>query len=204
MFYTYMYLRDDGTPYYVGKGSGKRVFVVSARATKPPSDKMFILIEYHESEQDAFEAEKFLISFYGRKDIGTGCLRNHTDGGDGASNPSNETRIKISQGNKGKKLSPKIIENLRKINTGRVASEETRSKMSFAKLGKKRSDEFRRKESQSHIGIPWGDKRRFSYMFTKSLKESFKRWDTDGEYRKTIISLRGPSVDRGILETMEL
>jgi len=51
--------------------------------------------------------KKFLISFYGRKDIGTGCLRNHTDGGDGASNPSNETRIKISQGNKGKKLSSK-------------------------------------------------------------------------------------------------
>ena len=48
------------------------------------------------SEGDAFEAERFLISYYGRVDLGTGSLRNLTDGGDGASGAirSEETKRK--------------------------------------------------------------------------------------------------------------
>jgi len=42
-------------------------------------------VEFHPTEDDAFEAEKFLISFYGRQDLGTGILRNRTDGGEGIS-----------------------------------------------------------------------------------------------------------------------
>jgi hypothetical protein len=78
-FYTYLWLRDDGTPYYVGKGHGKRAY----RKGCPPHDR--ILVQPHPSEQDAFAAEIFLILYFGRKDLGAGCLRNLTDGGEGAS-----------------------------------------------------------------------------------------------------------------------
>ncbi len=78
-FYTYMWLREDGTPYYVGKGMGRRAY----RKGSPP--RVRILIEEHGSELDALQAEKLLISIYGRKDRGTGCLRNRTNGGDGIS-----------------------------------------------------------------------------------------------------------------------
>jgi hypothetical protein len=85
MFYTYLYLREDGTPYYVGKGKGRRAFRKGQRQFNVPVDKSNILIQEFESEADAFEAEKFLIEYYGRKDLGAGCLRNLTDGGEGGS-----------------------------------------------------------------------------------------------------------------------
>jgi hypothetical protein len=83
-FYTYLWLREDGTPYYVGKGQGRRAQRGHVRIF-PPIDPSRILIQEFPSEADALEAEKFLISYYGRKDLGVGCLRNLTDGGEGTS-----------------------------------------------------------------------------------------------------------------------
>ena len=80
MFYTYLWLREDGTPYYVGKGSGHRAFVSWGHRHPRPKDRSSILIQEFPSERDAFSAEIFLISYYGRKDLGTGCLRNLSGG----------------------------------------------------------------------------------------------------------------------------
>jgi hypothetical protein len=97
MYYTYLWLRDDGTPYYVGKGSGRRAYVnCGRRSAYAPTVHDRIILQEFLSEQDAFEAEKFLISYYGRKDLKRGCLRNLSDGGDGAS-PSPATRAKMSK-----------------------------------------------------------------------------------------------------------
>ena len=41
---------------------------------------------------------KEMFLFYGRKDIGTGILMNWTDGGEGPSNPSPETRKRMREG----------------------------------------------------------------------------------------------------------
>ncbi len=81
-FYVYLWLRTGGTPYYVGKGTGRRGFKQSGhRVRKPSSDH--ILVEFYASEQDALFAEMFLIAAYGRMDQHTGCLANLTDGGEG-------------------------------------------------------------------------------------------------------------------------
>jgi hypothetical protein len=34
-FYVYQYLREDGIPYYIGKGSGKRMNVKHSIMTEP-------------------------------------------------------------------------------------------------------------------------------------------------------------------------
>jgi hypothetical protein len=85
IFYTYLWLRYDGTPYYVGKGRDNRGFINDGHCVHCPDDSSRILIQYHPSEQEAFEAEVFFISYFGRKDLGTGILYNRTDGGEGNS-----------------------------------------------------------------------------------------------------------------------
>src|ERR1035441_2886696 len=85
-FYTYLWLREDGTPYYVGKGKGKRGFQSKDHGVHRPKNEECIIVQHHPTEEDAFFAEKFLIAAYGRADIATGRLRNLTDGGE---NPPN-------------------------------------------------------------------------------------------------------------------
>jgi hypothetical protein len=80
-FYTYLWLRYDGTPYYVGKGKDNRAFA-SHKRHRPPKNHELIIIQEFDSEEDAFFAEKFLIAYWGRKSIG-GTLINLYEGGQG-------------------------------------------------------------------------------------------------------------------------
>jgi NUMOD3 motif len=83
IYYVYQYLREDMTPYYIGKGSKGRAYA-NCRTTPKPKDKTRIQIIANKlSETEAFTLETQLIKLYGRKDLGTGILRNMTDGGDG-------------------------------------------------------------------------------------------------------------------------
>jgi len=84
-FYVYLYLREDGTPYYAGKGIGKRAWAHSKKEIQPPADKSRIVFPaWNLLEIGAFILERKFISWYGRVDLGNGILRNKTDGGDGA------------------------------------------------------------------------------------------------------------------------
>jgi hypothetical protein len=151
-FYAYLWLRADGTPYYAGKGKGFRAYAPH-RHIYPPTDKNRIVIFYRDSEEAAFETEKELIRNWGRKDLGSGCLRNRTDGGDGLANPSEALRQKLQNPSPETraKLSAKTKANWASGNRPPI-SEAERIRRSFAAQGVKPSLATRAKLSAVRRG----------------------------------------------------
>lgn len=174
-YYIYSYLREDYSPYYIGKGSAKRAYTKGPKEVKPPRDKSRIrIIKADLTEEEAFLLEKLYILMFGRIDLGTGILRNKTDGGDGASGAlrSEETKEKIRQANLGKKRPQWVYDKIAASNTGKKASAETRAKLSAARKGKKCSEEHKRKVSEAKKGFKHTEeaKRKISIGHRKKAK----------------------------------
>ena len=162
-YYTYAYLREDKTPYYIGKGKGLRIYSTNRRI-KPPKDKSRIIyLKQNLTEKEAFRHEIYMIAVFGRKDLGTGILINMTNGGDGPSGRivSEETRRKLSEAGKDHIVSEEQKIKQRKKMKGRIKkhnlSEEGRKKLSKIMLGNTRhnkphSEEAKKKISQGHKG----------------------------------------------------
>ena len=77
-YYTYAYLREDKTPYYIGKGQGKRAYVRYGRRIPTPPEDRILILKYFEEESDAFKHEIYMISLLPN-------LHNLTKGGEGIS-----------------------------------------------------------------------------------------------------------------------
>lgn len=160
--YVYQYNREDGSPYYIGKGKKKRAFDSHGKIPVPIDKSRIVFLVINLTDDEAMIEERRLIAFYGRKDNGTGILRNMTNGGDGPEGMvmSEATKRKISAALSGGKMPPFSKEHLEKLanakhrsrgnNTGNKHSEETKSLISKAKIGQKygpSSEEKKRKLS---------------------------------------------------------
>jgi hypothetical protein len=136
-YYTYAYLREDKTPYYIGKGRGKRIYSKN-RAIKPPKDKSRILfLKKNLTEAEAFKHEVYMIFVLGRKNLGTGILRNLTNGGEGTSGhiKSEKCKKKIGEAHIGKTHTEEWKKAISEKLSGRTHTEEAKKKMSVAKSG---------------------------------------------------------------------
>lgn len=107
-FYVYGLLRPGGEPFYVGKGIADRCLhhEAEARTTRRLTHKLNVirsihrtgasihyhLDSFHDDEREALARERALVDLIGRHDLGRGPLTNQTDGGEGASNPSEQSR----------------------------------------------------------------------------------------------------------------
>jgi hypothetical protein len=84
-YYTYAYLREDGTPYYIGKGKNERIDNPLHNSINLPPKERRLFLKQNLTEEEAFKHEIYMIAVFGRKDLGTGILRNMTNGGQGVS-----------------------------------------------------------------------------------------------------------------------
>jgi len=136
-YYTYAYLREDGTPYYIGKGKAGRITNTLHRIAIPKQEERIIYLKKNLTDEEARKHEIYMIAILGRKDLGTGILRNMTDGGEGCAGRilSGETKKKLSEAHK-----------------GRVFTEEHKKKLSEAKMGRKKSDKWIEVMKGKHSG----------------------------------------------------
>lgn len=164
-YYVYTYLDENLKPYYVGMGCNNRMIAKHLYVKVPNFDN--IIVEDNLTQQQAWDKEIELIALYGREHLGTGPLKNLTEGGPTQKSGwthSSQTRKMISIKNTGKIRTLEHKENYSKPKTAEHAE-----KIRQANLG--RADDGRySKISQSMKGRPWSEARRLAQQ-NKNIKE---------------------------------
>jgi len=163
MAYVYRHIRlDKNEPFYIGIGKDNTYNRANDKTQRNKYWKNIISITNYEIEIIfdnvtvicAKKKEKEFIKLYGRKDKNKGTLCNMTDGGDGCFKRvvSEETKIKISKSNKGKKFSKEHKEKLRQAKLGTKRSEKTKKKIGEWSRKRIITEETRRKMSKNMKG----------------------------------------------------
>jgi hypothetical protein len=159
--------------FYVGIGkTEKRAYQINSRRNDfwtRIKDKYGFIVDITHKDilwEEACAIEKYLISFYGRRNLNLGNLCNMTDGGDGTlgyiKKLSQETKDKISKSLKGRITSEKTKEKLRQI------------------TGKRHHSFGKRGAEMKSFGIKWDDEKK------KKLSEKLKGRIVSEETRKKI------------------
>lgn len=168
-YYVYQYLREDGTPYYIGKGTGYRISD-KEHLVEVPSKKYRQFVGKNLTEVEAFELEGFLTHQYGLLIDGTGILENKIHGGGNVSpkgftgkHHSDYSKDLISHGNSGKVKTEQHKENYRKPKTAEH-SENIRQ----ANLIRPKDNRY--DQPFAHRGKSWSEARRNAQNLKQGIK----------------------------------
>jgi hypothetical protein len=153
MDYAYIHCKPDGVPFYVGKGKLRRVKYFgernphhSAIVKKYGVDNLLVGMLECSDEKTALSLEVGLIKCLRRSGVE---LCNFTAGGDGGRDPTPETRRRLSQAAKKRGVSSACHAARVLAKTGKPLSEEHKSKLRKAAIGKVFTEEHRKNISLS-------------------------------------------------------
>lgn len=175
IYYVYLYIKPDGTVFYVGKGREDRYLhhLLEAKKSKSKdSNKLKIstirkilrqglepeikFVDSNLSEEQAFELEEFLISEIDRIDLGTGTLTNMTNGGEGCRgqiiSDERKEQLRVQMTGEGNPNYGNTGEKC--IWWGRKHTEETKEKLRLAQLGRVMTEEHKQRMSDQRKGLP--------------------------------------------------
>lgn len=180
-FYVYILFRENGVPFYVGKGRGRRLAAHECAARRGAKGHRFSIIrdllarglgvecrKVHEglTDAEAIALEVAWIAEIGRKVHG-GPLVNETDGGDGMSGYQmpDASRAHLSAIARGIKKSPETVTRMKDSWKSRPAmTDETKAKLSASLKGRPLSPEHRAKVLAAREG------RQFEYSQERRAK----------------------------------
>lgn len=177
-FYVYTLARPDGSVFYVGKGSGDRIYRHEMLARRGVTGHRYNIIRkvwaqggeiikqivlWTDDERTAFEYEARLIASYGRS-----TLANRSDGGEGPVDHtvSAEGRARMSAAARNR--SPE-----HRAKLSRPHTPAARAKMTAARTGRKLTAEHRANQSRAKTGVKFSPEHRAN--LSAALKEAMNR-----------------------------
>jgi hypothetical protein len=177
-FYVYVLFRENGVPFYVGKGKtdrwshhfraakagkkGYRYNVIRDMQSRNV-DIPAVKIAEDLSEAEAFIVERALIDAMGRYPLG--LLVNQTNGGDGAGGyqQTDEHRAKIGEANRGRRHTAESRAKMSASAVGKKLSPQSIAKTAAANRGRKLTEEHKAavsKARKARVGVKLSDAHR--------------------------------------------
>ncbi len=148
--------------------NGEDTYFYNAIRKYGPDSFIWEIIDYTFSLEEQNEKEKYWIKEY--KSTNRKYGYNMRDGGEAGGSPNEETKKRMSNAKKGKKMSEEFKQLKRELmlgNTyllGHIHSEETRKQIGISNTGKRHSEETRKKISETK-------RRNGNYIFSEETKK---------------------------------
>lgn len=166
-FYVYIHKKPDGTPFYVGKGHGRRAYKFNGRNPYHQSildkykNQIIVEIVNCENESQAFDLEKIYVKQLREQGY---RLANMTDGGEGVC---------------GFKMNPETKERINAINRTKIRSAEFKEMVSKQWKGVKRgpqSETHKQRNAEAKRGNTFRRGEKHTSESIEKMKEAQKRW----------------------------